>query len=159
MKHAMEIQFPFIYTTGEWEQMRLMVDALVLASTLPDHSSLPKVAFYNLGKTLDDNEEFVENGLIYSPILLGETLQEDFAPHQKRALEMLLDVMQEQQETELTWREFHRRWNDTLYDVQWWEVEIKDVFQVWSENNHIRRTKQALIDNIGPVSRTTTKKM
>ena len=159
MKHILEIQLPFVYSASNLENIYALVSVLKASSMLPPHPTLPTLCMYNLGQTWDFSEERPENGLIYSPALLGRVLQEDCKHDQVVALKMLFDWMQTQQDTNLMWETVEHRWEETLYDEKWWDNDPKDVFDAWSEKSIAQRSKQVLMDNIEPVARTTSKKM
>lgn len=159
MKHNLEIQLPLVYSASNLENICALVSVLQTSSVLPPHPTLPKLHMYNLGQTWDFSEERPENGLIYSPALLGHVLQEDCKHDQVVALTMLFDWMQQQQPNDLLWDAVEYRWEETLYDEKWWDADPKEVFNAWSEHNIAQRTKQILVNNIEPVTRTTSKKM
>lgn len=159
MKHNLEIQLPLVYSASNLENIHALVSVFQISSVLPTHPTLPKVHAYNLGQTWDFSEERPENGLIYSPALLGRVLQEDCKHDQIVALEMLFEWMQRQQPNALLWGAVEYRWEETLFDEKWWDADPKDVFDAWSVRNTAQRTKQILVDNIEPVTRTASKKM
>lgn len=159
MKHSLEIQLPLVYSASNLENIHAMVSVLQASSVAPSHSTLPKVYMYNLGQTWEFNEERPENGLIYSPEILGRVLQEDCKHDQVVALTMLFDWMQQQQPNQLVWDTVEYRWEETLLDEKWWDVDPKDIFNAWSESNNAKRIKEVLIENIEPSARTTLKKM
>lgn len=159
MNHSLEIQLPFVYSASNLENIHALVWVLKTSSVLPPHPTLPILHMYNLGQTWDFSEERPENGLIYSPALLGRVLQEDCKHDQLVALEMLFGWMQKQQDNNLLWDKVEHRWEEALSDEKWWEVDPKEIFDAWSEHNTAQRSKQVLLDNIKPVARTASKKM
>lgn len=161
MNHSLEIRFPLVYSASNLENIHALVSVLKTSSVLSPHPTLPILHVYNLGQTWDFSEERPENGLIYSPTLLGRVLQEDCKHDQVVALKMLFDWMQTQQNANLLWDVVEHRWEETLCDEKWWDVDPKDVFNAWSEHNTAQRSKRILLDNIESesVSRTTSKKM
>jgi len=159
MKHSLEIQLPFVYSASNLENIYTLVSVLKNSSVLPPHPTLPILSMYNLGQTWEFSEELPENGLIYSPALLGHVLQEDCKHDQAAALRMLFDWMQTQQDTNLLWETVEYRWEETLFDGKWWDNDPKEIFDAWSEKSIAQRSKQVLMGNIEPVTRTASKKM
>lgn len=161
MNHSLEIQFPLVYSASDWGNICALVSVLKTSSVLPPHPTLPILEVYNLGQTWNFNEEHPENGLIYSPALLGRVLQEDYEHDQTAAACMLFEWMQRQHNSQLMWETVEQRWQETFFDEKWWGIDHKDVFDEWSEINTAQRSKRVLLDNIKSesVARTTSKKM